>query len=69
MIAGQIHVDHPAMRRLTNEPVELISRPARVIPTAALTYSSVMSEYLEQVERDTRLKILKERKGAGPNNS
>ena len=62
MIKGQIHIDHPAMRRLTNEPVELISRPARVIPTAALTYSSVMSEYLEQVERDTPLEDTKRKK-------
>ena len=62
MIKGQIHIDHPAMRRLTNEPVEFISRPARVIPTAALTYSSVMSEYLEQVERDTQLEDTKRKK-------
>lgn len=62
MIKGQIHIDHPAMRRLTNEPVEFISRPARVIPTAALTYSSVMSEYLEQVERDTPLEDTKRKK-------
>ena len=62
MIKGQIHIDHPAMRRLTNEPVEPISRPARVIPTEALTYSSVMSEYLEQVERDTPLNDTKRKK-------
>jgi len=62
MIKGQIHIDHPAMRRLTNEPVELISRPARVIPTVALTYSSVMSEYLERVERDTPLEDTKRKK-------
>ena len=62
MIKVQIHIDHPAMRRLTNEPVEPISRPARVIPTEALTYSSVMSEYLEQVERDTPLNDTKRKK-------
>ena len=62
LIKGQIHVDHPAMRRLTNEPVEPISRPARIVPTEALTYSSVMPEYLERVERDTPLEDTKRKK-------
>jgi len=62
LIAGQIHVDHPAMRRLTNEPVEPISRPARIVPTEALTYSSVMPEYIERVERDTPLEDTKRKK-------
>ena len=62
LIAGQIHIDHPAMRRLTNEPVEPISRPARIIPTEALNYSSVMPEYIERVERDTPLEDTKRKK-------
>ena len=62
LIKGQIHIDHPAMRRLTNEPVEPISRPARIVPAEALTYSSVMPEYLERVERDTPLEDTKRKK-------
>ena len=50
------------MRRLTNEPVEPISRPARIVPSEALTYSSVMPEYLERVERDTPLEDTKRKK-------
>jgi integrase len=62
LIDGQIQIDHPLLRRLTNEPIEPISRPARIVPTAALTYSSVMSEYLERVERDTPLEDTKRKK-------
>jgi integrase len=49
---GNVMVDTPIMRRMTNQPVEPISRPARVIPTGALTIASVMDEYLV----DMRLK-------------
>jgi integrase len=62
LIKGQIQIDHPSLRRLTNGPVELISRPARIVPTEALTYSSVMPEYLERVERDTPLEDTKRKK-------
>ena len=62
LIKGQIQIDHPSLRRLTNDPVELISRPARIAPTEALTYSSVMPEYLERVERDTPLEDTKRKK-------
>jgi integrase len=62
LIKGQIQIDHPSLRRLTNDPVELISRPARIVPTEALTYSSVMPEYLERVERDTPLEDTKRKK-------
>ena len=59
---GQIQIDHPLLRRLTNKPIEPISRPARIVPTAALTYSSVMPEYLERVERDTPLEDTRRKK-------
>ena len=49
---GQILPDVSTLRRFTNEPLEPISRPARVVPTGILTISSVMDEYLE----DMRLK-------------
>ena len=49
---GNVLVDSPIMRRTTNQPVEPISRPARVIPTGVLTIASVMDEYLV----DMRLK-------------
>ncbi|MDA8821573.1 hypothetical protein N9N45_04665, partial [Planktomarina temperata] len=62
LIKGQIQIDHPSLRRLTNDPVELISRPARIVPSEALTYSSVMPEYLERVERDTPLEDTKRKK-------
>lgn len=62
LIKGQIQIDHPSLRRLTNDPVELISRPARIVPTEALIYSSVMPEYLERVERDTPLEDTKRKK-------
>jgi len=62
LIKGQIQIDHPSLRRLTNEPAEPISWPARIVPTAALTCSSVMPEYLEQVERDTPLEDTKRKK-------
>lgn len=62
MINDQIHIDHQSMRRLSNEPVAAISRPARVIPTEALSYSSVMLDYLEKVERDTPLEDTKRKK-------
>ena len=46
MIEGTVVIDVPIMRRLTNQPVEPISRPARVIPTGVRTLSTVMDEYL-----------------------
>ena len=49
---GQILPDVSTLRRFTNEPLEPISRPARVVPTGILTISSVMEEYL----KDMRLK-------------
>ena len=49
---GQILPDVSTLRRFTNEPLEPISRPARVVPKGVVTVSSVMEEYLE----DMRLK-------------
>ena len=46
VIEGTVVIDAPIMRRLTNQPVEPISRPARVIPTGVRTLSTVMDEYL-----------------------
>jgi len=46
VIEGTVVIDVPIMRRLTNQPVEPISRPARVIPTGVRTLSTVMDEYL-----------------------
>jgi integrase len=46
VIDGNVQVDLPLMRRMTNQPVEPISRPARIVPTTVLTIASVMDEYL-----------------------
>ena len=50
---GNVMVDSPIMRRTTNQPVEPISRPARIVPTGVRTLSTVMDEYLV----DMRLKL------------
>ena len=52
VIDGNVQVDSPIMRRTTNQPVEPISRPARIVPTGVRTLSTVMDEYLA----DMRLK-------------
>ena len=52
VIDGNVQVDSPVMRLTTNQPVEPISRPARVVPTGVRTLSTVMDEYLA----DMRLK-------------
>ena len=49
---GQILPDVSTLRRFTNEPLEPISRPARVVPKGVVTVSSVMEGYLA----DMRLK-------------
>ena len=49
---GNVHIDSPFVRLQTNQPVEPISRPARVVPAGVLTIASVMDEYLA----DMRLK-------------
>ena len=46
---GQILPDISSLRRFTNEPLEPINRPARVVPIGILTISSVMDEYLEDM--------------------
>ena len=43
---GNVMVDSHLSRRLTNQPVEPISRPARVIQKGVRTLSTVMDEYL-----------------------
>ena len=52
LVDETIQVDSPLIRRLTNQTVEQISRPARVVPTDVRTLSTVMDGYLE----DMRLK-------------
>jgi integrase len=52
VIDGNVQVNIPIMRRTTNQPVEPISRPARIVPTGVRTLSTIMDEYLE----DMRLK-------------
>ena len=52
VIDGNVQVNSPVIRRTTNQPVEPISRPARIVPTGIRTLSTVMDEYLE----DMRLK-------------
>ena len=49
---GQILPDVSTLRRFTNEPLEPIGRPARVVPKGVVTVSSVMEDYLA----DMRLK-------------
>jgi hypothetical protein len=53
VIDGNVQVNIPIMRRTTNQPVEPISRPARIVPTGVRTLSTVMDEYLV----DMRLKL------------
>jgi integrase len=53
VIDGAVQVDSPLMRLMTNQPVEQISRPARVVPAGVRTLSTVMDEYLV----DMRLKL------------
>ena len=52
VIDGNVQVNSPIMSRTTNQPVEPISRPARIVPTGIRTLSTVMDEYL----KDMRLK-------------
>ena len=59
---GQILSDLPLNQDLPKQTFHPLSRPARIVPTEALTYSSVMPEYLEQVERDTQIKDTKRKK-------
>ena len=59
---GKILDDLPLGQALPMQTFHPLSRPARIVPTEALTYSSVMPEYLEQVERDTPIKDTKSKK-------
>jgi len=59
---GQILSDPPLDQALPTQAFRPLSRPARIVPTEALTYSSVMPEYLERVERDTPLEDTKRKK-------
>ena len=59
---GQILSDLPLGQAIPTQTFRPLSRPARVIPTEARTCSSVMPEYLEQVERDTPLEDTKRKK-------
>jgi integrase len=59
---GQILSDLPLGQALPMQTFQPLSRPARIVPTAVLTYSSVMPEYLERVERDTPLEDTKRKK-------
>ena len=62
VIDGNVQVNIPIMRRTTNQPVEPISRPARIVPTGVRTVASVINEYLadmllKQKVVDTRKKL------------
>ena len=46
VIDGNVKVNSPVMRLTTNQSVEPISRPARIVPTGVRTLSTVMDEYL-----------------------
>jgi integrase len=59
---GKILDDLPLGQALPAQTFHPLSRPARIVPTEALTYSSVMPEYLERVERDTPLEDTKRKK-------
>lgn len=59
---GQILSDLPLDQALPRQTFQPLSRPARIVPSEALTYSSVMPEYLERVERDTPLEDTKRKK-------
>jgi integrase len=49
---GNVIVDSPIMRRTTNEPVEPISRPARIAPKGPPMLSDVQEEYFKIIDRD-----------------
>ena len=49
---GNVMVDIPIMRRTTNEPVEPISRPARIAPKGPPMLSDVQEEYFKIIDRD-----------------
>ena len=46
VIDGNVQVNSPIMSLTANQPVEPISRPARIVPTGVRTLSTVMDEYL-----------------------
>ena len=50
VIDGAVQVDDPMMRRMTNQPVEPISRPARVVPAGVLTIGSIRNDYFAFVQ-------------------
>lgn len=52
VIEGTVQVDLPIIRRMTNQPVEPISRPARIVPKGPLMLSDVQEEYFKIVDRD-----------------
>ena len=52
VIEGTVMIDVPIMRRMTNQPVEPISRPARIVPKGPLMLSDVQEEYFKIVDRD-----------------
>ena len=52
MIEGTVVIDVPIMRRMTNQPVGPISRPARIVPKGPLMLSDVQEEYFKIVDRD-----------------
>ena len=59
---GKIMSDLTLGKALPRQTFQPLSRPARIVPSEALTYSSVMPEYLERVERDTPLEDTKRKK-------
>ena len=59
---GKIMSDLTLGQALPRQTFQPLSRSARIVPSEALTYSSVMPEYLERVERDTPLEDTKRKK-------
>jgi hypothetical protein len=49
---GNVMIDSPIMRRMTNQPVEPISRPARIAPKGPPMLSHVQEEYFKIIDRD-----------------
>jgi integrase len=49
---GNVQVDSSLTRRMTNQPVEPISRPARIVPKSPLMLSNLQEEYFKIIDRD-----------------
>jgi hypothetical protein len=50
VIEGTVLIDLPITRRMTNQPVEPISRPAGIVPAGVLTIGSIRNDYFAFLE-------------------